>query len=61
MDSNAILKGIQTVTRDWTKQKKREEREASARYSRRDYLYREPRTTIRDAAFEIMEKAYLKV
>lgn len=60
MDSSAILKGIQAVTRDWTKQKKREEREASARYRRQEYLYREPKTTIRDAAFEIMEKAYMK-
>lgn len=60
MNSSAILKGLQSVTRDWTTQKKREERESSARHSRRDRLCRKPVTTIRSVAFSVMKDAYLK-
>lgn len=60
MNGNAILRGIQKVTGDWTKQRKREERAQTARLNRRAALCRERGTTIRDAAFEFMQEAYLK-
>jgi len=56
MNGNAILRGIQKVTGDWTKQRKREERAQSARLNRRAALCRERGTTIRDAAARMVER-----
>lgn len=55
--SDALLKGLTSVTKEWTKQKKREERHANAR------VYRSTawnRITVRAAVWEHLEAAYLK-
>jgi hypothetical protein len=54
-----IIGGLRAVTKQWTAQRKREERQASARASRTERLLRSYRKTIKDVAWEIMEKAYL--
>jgi hypothetical protein len=59
MDAAAIIGGIEAVTKKWAKQRKAEERESSRAFRRRDVLTRIRRLTIRDAAFDIMEQAYL--
>jgi len=55
-----IISGLQTVTKQWAAQRKREERQSSARAYRAQRLMRSYRETIKDVAFEIMEKAYMK-
>ncbi len=61
MDSSKIVGAIESVTAKWAKQRKQEERKASA-VERRSYAWnRSWRVTIRDAAFDCMEDAYLKV
>jgi hypothetical protein len=54
-----IIGGLRAVTKKWTSQRKREERQASARAHRRERLLRSYRETTKDIAWEIMEKAYL--
>lgn len=56
----AITELVTGVTKKWAKQRKAEERSAAAAANRR-YVFRPARYTIKDAAFEIMESAYLKV
>jgi hypothetical protein len=56
----AIEDLVEKVTKAWHTQRKREEREASARRQRRDRLIAATKTTIKDAAWEVMEAAYLK-
>jgi hypothetical protein len=60
MKSDAIIGAVQGVTKKWAKQRKREEREASARLNRRYAMLRYRHTTIAEAASQIMETAYLK-
>lgn len=60
MDGNIIEKLVESVTKPWTKQRKREEREANARARRRDAMTRSDRYSIKDAAWDVMEKAYMK-
>jgi hypothetical protein len=55
-----ILAGVTTVTKAWTKQRKAEERQASARWRRDQVMSRADRWTIKDAAWDVMEEAYLK-
>jgi hypothetical protein len=55
-----IISGVESVTKKWATQRKAEERHASAVRNRRDALTRVRRITIREAAFEVMETAYLK-
>jgi hypothetical protein len=54
-----IIGGLRAVTQQWAKQRKAEERQSSARAYRADRLLRSYRETIKDVAWEIMEKAYL--
>ena len=57
--ANDILDAVETATARWTKQKKSEERApANVRY-RRSRMTREPRTSQKEAAWEIMEDAYM--
>ena len=49
---------MRAVTKDWAKQRKAEERNHSAWLNRRVRLVRTARYTIKDAAFEVMAKAY---
>jgi hypothetical protein len=57
---DAIIGLTESVTKEWTKQRKAEERDANARSNRIDRLIRAHRVTTRDAAFQVMEDAYLK-
>ena len=55
---DAVIGLTESVTKEWTKQRKAEERDANARTRRLDRLTRAPRETIRHAAFRVMEEAY---
>jgi hypothetical protein len=57
--ADAINGAVRSVTKDWAKQRKAEERNRNAVFNRRHRLVRSARVTIREAAFEIMEEAYL--
>ena len=55
-----LLGDIEKVTKKWADQNRREIREANARASRRSAFERSTRITVQDAAWSIMEDAYLK-
>ena len=59
MRAEAIVGAIENVTKKWTKQRKAEEREASRIANRRQVMTRPKRTSLKDAAAMVMEKAYL--
>jgi hypothetical protein len=56
----SITDAVEGVTKDWAKQRKAEERDRSARARRYDRMVREDRCTIRQAAFYVMQDAYMK-
>ncbi len=60
MKSDAIIGAVEGVTKKWAKQRKKEERAASALMNRRYAMTRCYHTSIKDAAWQVMEKAYLK-
>jgi hypothetical protein len=60
MKADKIIGAVQDVTKKWAKQRKREERDAAAAMNRRYVMTRRRSVSIRDAAFAIMEQAYLK-
>lgn len=60
MKADAIIGAVEGVTKKWAKQRKREEREASAVLNRRVAMTRRYHISIREAASQIMEKAYLQ-
>jgi hypothetical protein len=60
MKADKIIGAVQGVTKKWAKQRKREERDAAAAMNRRYVMTRYRSTSIRDAAFAVMERAYLK-
>ena len=60
MKADTIIGAVQGVTKKWAKQRKREERDAAAAMNRRYAMTRHRSVSIRDAAFDIMEHAYLK-
>ncbi|MCH8227626.1 MAG: hypothetical protein IIC63_04335 [Proteobacteria bacterium] len=60
MDTDIITALVKKTTKKWTKQRKAEERSAAAAMRRRDVMVRSYRTTVRDAAFDVMEDAYMK-
>jgi hypothetical protein len=53
-----IFAGVESVTKEWTKQRKAEERHASARWRRSNIGL--PRHTVKDAAWHVMDRAYLQ-
>jgi hypothetical protein len=55
---DAIVGLTESVTKDWTKQRKAEERNANARSRRFDRLTRTRHITIKEAAFGVMKEAY---
>jgi len=55
----ALTTAVTSVTKKWAKQRKAEERHASAE-SRRRYAMTARAVTIRDVAFDVMEAAYMK-
>lgn len=60
MNASALIKGIETVTKRWCQQRRREEREFSARANRMYAMTRRRTITLKDAAWQVMETAYLK-
>jgi hypothetical protein len=58
--AQGILDDVEKVTKKWAEQSKREIREANARAARRSAFVRARHVTVQDAAWEIMEQAYLK-
>lgn len=60
MKSKALIDAITGVTQRWTRQRKREERERSAALNRRYFLVRRHLVSVREAAWQAMEEAFLK-
>ena len=57
--ANDILDCIETATAKWTRQKKSEERHPGNVRYRASRMTREPRTTQKEAAWAVMEVAYM--
>src|SRR5580765_1962829 len=57
--ANDILDCVETATAKWTRQKKSEERHPGNVRHRVSRMTREPRTTQKEAAWEVMEQAYM--
>jgi len=57
--ANDIIDAVESGTRKWTRQKKSEERHPGNVRYRFSRMTREPRTTQKDAAWEVMEQAYM--
>ncbi len=57
--ANDILDCVETATAKWTRQKKSEERHPGNVRYRVSRMTREPRTTQKEAAWEVMEAAYM--
>ena len=57
--ANDMLDAVETATSKWTRQKKSEERHPGNIRYRASRMTREPRTTQKEAAWEVMEQAYL--
>jgi hypothetical protein len=60
MKSKALIDAITGVTKKWTKQRKREERERSAIMNRHHAMTRYRMVTIREAAWQVMEAAFMQ-
>ena len=58
--ANDILDAVETATSKWTRQKKSEERHPGMVRYRMSRMTKEPRTSQKEAAWQIMEEAYLK-
>lgn len=61
MDASTIIDLVGKVTGKWAKQRKAEERSASADRNRRSALLRRYKVTVKDAVNEVVEAAYLAV
>jgi Topoisomerase 6 subunit A/Spo11, Toprim domain len=57
--ANDMLDAVETATSKWTRQKKSEERHPGNIRYRASRMTREPRTTQKEAALEVMEQAYM--
>ena len=60
MKSDAVIGAVEGVTKRWAKQRKKEERDESARANRQYVMMRRRDVTIREAAWQIMQDAYMK-
>src|SRR5262245_44055197 len=60
MKSRALIDAISGVTKKWTKQRKREEREKSAFMNRRYAMTRYRTVSIKEAAWQVMEAAFMQ-
>ena len=54
-----IIDVVETAASKWTRQKKSEERQPGNIRYRASRMTKEPRTTQKDAAWEILEEAYM--
>src|SRR5580704_1742483 len=57
--ANDILDAVETATSRWTRQKKSEERHPGNIRYRVSRMTREPRTSQKEAAWQVMEAAYM--
>src|SRR6266404_8526936 len=57
--ANDMIDAVETATRKWTRQRKSEERHPGNVRYRMSRMTKEPRTTQKEAAWEILEEAYL--
>jgi hypothetical protein len=57
--ANDMLDAVETATSKWTRQKKSEERHPGMIRYRASRMTKEPRTTQKEAASQIMEEAYM--
>jgi hypothetical protein len=57
--ANDIIDAVETATSKWTRQKKSEERHPGMIRYRASRMTKEPRTTQKEAAWEILQEAYL--
>jgi Topoisomerase 6 subunit A/Spo11, Toprim domain len=57
--ANDLLDAVEAATHKWTRQKKSEERHPGMRRYRVSRLTREPRTSQKDAAWQVMKESYL--
>src|SRR6516165_1729264 len=57
--AGAIVSALRAVTKDWAKQRKADERHASAVRNRRERLTKFRPITIKEAAWRAMQRAYL--
>jgi hypothetical protein len=60
MKSEALIDAITGVTKKWTKQRKREEREKSAALNREYFLTQQPTVSIKEAAWHVMQEAFMQ-
>ena len=58
--ADSIIDAVTSVTKDWSRQRKAEERDRSRARHRWDRLVRDDHITIRDAAWQVMDAAYAK-
>jgi hypothetical protein len=56
--AQAITSAVRSVTKDWAKRRKAEDRNRNAALHRRARLVRSHRTSLREAAFDVMAEAY---
>src|SRR6266536_333200 len=57
--ANDMIDAIESATSKWTRQKKSEERHPAMRAYRVSRMTREPRTSQKDAAWQVMKAAYM--
>ncbi len=60
MDGTVIDRLVRTATKKWAKQRKQEERDRGAILKRKYAMRRRHLYSLKDAAFEVMEAAYMK-
>jgi len=58
--ASSVIQAIKSVAKLWTKQRKQEERDHWAHLRRQDAMIRRRHVSVKDAAWEVMEDAYLK-
>jgi hypothetical protein len=58
--ADALIGSVRSVTRNWAKQRKAEERHATAQANRIYRMSRWREDTIKDVAYTVMQEAYLK-
>jgi Topoisomerase 6 subunit A/Spo11, Toprim domain len=58
--ANDFIDAVESATRQWTRQKRSEERYPGNIRYRRSRMTREPRTSLKEAAWEVMEDAYMR-
>jgi hypothetical protein len=58
--ANDMIDAVEAATSKWTRQKKSEERHPGMIRYRMSRLTREPRTSQKEAAWQVMEEAYMR-